>query len=58
VFIEPGQSESRRWGVHRTGGWYDRTVTVEGNPTFAAQLAGHLENGADSVSDPLMGGFV
>ena len=49
--IDPGELESRRWGAHRTGGWYDLTVTVEGNPTFATQLAGHLEHVDDRMSD-------
>ncbi len=39
-------------GAHRTGGWYDLTVTVEGNPAFATQLAGRLEN-VEGISDPL-----
>lgn len=48
--IDPGELESRRWGAHRTGGWYDLTVTVEGNPTFATQLAGHLKNVEETAS--------
>ena len=39
-------------------GWYDLTITVDADPQFAYQLAGHLENGDDSISDPLMGGLV
>jgi len=49
--IDPGELEPRRWGAHRTAGWYDLTVTVEGNPTFATQLAGHLENVDDRMRD-------
>jgi hypothetical protein len=33
-------------------------VTIDGNAAFAAQLAGHVEYGVDSVSDPLMGGLL
>jgi len=55
--VDPGESESRRWAVERTGGWYDLTVTVNGNRTFAMQLAGHVENGEDSVSNRLMEAF-
>jgi phospholipase C len=58
LFIDPGESESKRWPLERTAGWYDLTVTVNGNGRFATQLAGHVENGEDSVSDPLMGGLV
>jgi phospholipase C len=56
--VDPGESESRRWAVERTGGWYDLTVTVNGNRTFATQLAGHVENGEDSISDRLIEAFV
>jgi Bacterial phospholipase C, C-terminal domain len=58
LVVDPGESESRRWPVERTGGRYDLTVIIEGNRAFATQLAGHVENGEDSISDPLMGGLV
>jgi hypothetical protein len=28
-----------------------------GDPTFAVELAGHVESGEASVSDPVLGGF-
>jgi len=39
-------------------GWYDLIVTVTGDPTFKYQLAGHVETGKDSYSDPALGGLV
>ena len=36
------------------GGWYDLTVRVAGSP-FERRVAGHLENGMPSVSDPALG---
>jgi phospholipase C len=39
-------------------GWYDLIVTVAGDPTFKYRLAGHVENGKDSFSDPALGGLV
>jgi phospholipase C len=33
-------------------GWYDFIVTVESDPTFQQQLAGHLETGSASRTDP------
>jgi len=39
-------------------GWYDLIVTVEGDPVFKYRLAGHVETGKDSFSDPAMGGLV
>jgi phospholipase C len=37
-----------------THGWYDLTVTVDGDAGFNWQLAGHVENGERSISDPAM----
>ena len=56
--LRPGDSEARSWSLNRTGGWYDLTITVDGDPAFRHQVAGHLETGEDSISDPLMGGLV
>src|SRR5262245_20508894 len=53
--VDPGESESRRWAVERNCGRYDLTVTVNGNRTFAMQLAGHVEYDEDSISDRLIG---
>jgi phospholipase C len=36
----------------QTGGWYDVTVTVENDASFARVFAGRVETGHDSVSDP------
>jgi phospholipase C len=33
-------------------GWYDLIVRVAGDPTFNYWLAGHVETGKDSFSDP------
>jgi phospholipase C len=39
-------------------GWYDLIVTVQGDSTFKYRLAGHVETGQDSFSDPALGGLV
>jgi phospholipase C len=39
-------------------GWYDFIVTVGGDPSFEYRLAGHVETGQDSFSDPALGGLV
>jgi phospholipase C len=39
-------------------GWYDLIVTVAGDPSFAYRLAGHVETGRESFSDPALGGLV
>lgn len=39
-------------------GWYDLIITVAGDQTFNYRLAGHVETGRDSISDPALGGLV
>jgi phospholipase C len=36
-------------------GWYDLTIGTESDPGFQRRLAGHLETGFDSMSDPAIG---
>ena len=39
-------------------GWYDLIIMVSEDPSFKYRLAGHVESGQDSFSDPAMGGLV
>ena len=39
-----------------TGGWYDVTITSSGDHRFVRRLAGHVESGRPSISDPALGG--
>jgi phospholipase C len=39
-------------------GWYDLIVTVAQDATLKYRLAGHVETGQDSFSDPALGGLV
>lgn len=41
--------------VHNNNGWYDLTVTTDTDAGFRWQLAGHVENGRSTTSDPAMG---
>lgn len=41
--------------LHDSFGWYDLTVTVDSDPSFRWQLAGHVETGKPSVTDPAIG---
>jgi phospholipase C len=58
VSLRPGKSETRHWVLSRTRGWYDLLVTVDGDADFAWRYAGHVENGEESISDPLMGSLI
>jgi phospholipase C len=56
--LEAGETESNTWPLSRTRGWYDLTVSIEGDTQFEYHFAGHVETEEDSISDPLMGGLV
>lgn len=53
-----GDTDSKSWSLSAAGGWYDLVITVDGDPHLEYRLAGHLEDGEDSISDPAMGGVV
>jgi phospholipase C len=53
--IEPGRSLLWHWSLESSFGWYDLTIEVASDPTFKRQLAGHVETGFDSASDPALG---
>jgi phospholipase C len=50
--IAPGESIEKEWLLVQSHGWYDLTIEVESDSTFKQQLAGHVETGKDSVTDP------
>jgi phospholipase C len=49
---EVREIESR---LDETSGWYDFTVEVEADAHFHRQIAGHVETGRDSITDPAIG---
>jgi len=50
--VAPGRSFRSDWSLQTTGRWYDLVVTASTDARFLAQFAGHVETGADGVSDP------
>ena len=56
VALQPGETAQAHWSVAGHLGWYDLVVTSDADPAFERRLAGHLENGRDSFTDPMMGG--
>jgi phospholipase C len=44
------------WQLHQTGGWYDLSLTGRDAPGFVRRIAGRLETGNPSFSDPAGGG--
>ena len=55
--LEPGQHIDHDWSLNAFHGWYDLIVRVDGDAAFEYRLAGHVENGEDSVTDPVLGGY-
>lgn len=53
--LAPGETVSLSWDMTRSAGWYDLTVRESGDPTYTRRLAGRIETGAPSTSDPAMG---
>ena len=54
VTVVPRSQTKLTWLVSTTGGWYDLSVTVKGLPEYVRRLAGRMETGTASVSDPAM----
>jgi phospholipase C len=50
-----GASSTKFWQLWTSFGWYDLVITVAGDAGFQQRLAGHVETGEDSVSDPAIG---
>ena len=54
--LGPNQIFTEFYSLEQFYGWYDITVEAETDSTFQRRLAGHLETGKDSMSDPAFGG--
>lgn len=53
--VAPGRSTSRGWSLKRSGHWYDFSVVCNADPAFERRLAGRIETGEHTISDPAMG---
>jgi phospholipase C len=53
--VAPDRSLTWHFPLDASFGWYDFTIEVGSGQTFVQQLAGHVETGADSFSDPAIG---
>ena len=66
VSLNAGDTHDATISLQRSRGWYGLTLTLDqpgqddrgGRADLTWQIAGHVENGADSISDPLMGGLL
>jgi phospholipase C len=56
IQMAPRGQGAQSWTLSSTRGWYDLSVTSPDSPRYLRRLAGRLETGAPSTSDPAMGG--
>lgn len=52
IALRPGRPQTVELDLRDTHGWYDTTITVAGDEDFIQQLAGRVETGRPSTSDP------
>jgi phospholipase C len=50
--LNAGAKFQQFFSLQKYHGWYDLVLTVASDNTFRQQLAGHLETGKDSTTDP------
>ena len=53
--LAAGRSLDEAWPMRLSAHWYDISVTSPDQPDFLRRLAGHIETGAPSFSDPAIG---
>jgi phospholipase C len=54
--LKPGAKAVHTWDLAKTGGWYDLGVGLAKVAGWEQRLAGRVETGRPSMSDPAMGG--
>ena len=54
--LQPGEGWTHAWSLDGSHNWYDLTVTVDSDQAFQQRIAGHVETGCDSMTDPAIGG--
>jgi phospholipase C len=52
IQLRAGENIVKYWPLARFFGWYDFVLNIESDAAFLQQLAGHIETGRDSVTDP------
>ena len=55
VTVHAGDQSELHWKLDSTGHWYDFIVTADSDASFSRRVAGRVETGRHSVSDPAMG---
>jgi len=53
--LKPGEHAEKPWHLGDSYGWYDLIVRADAEVGFMQRLAGHVETGEASVTDPAIG---
>jgi phospholipase C len=53
--LKPGEHVEKHWYLGDSYGWYDLVVRGDAEAGFLQRLAGHVETGEPSVTDPAIG---
>jgi phospholipase C len=53
--LAAGQSVTVEWPLAASSNWYDLSITSDSDPSYLRRLAGHMEDGNPSTSDPAIG---
>ena len=53
--VKRGRVFNQFWSLQKVSGWYSLVISVESDPIFLQQFAGHLETGEPSTTDPRIG---
>jgi phospholipase C len=53
--VRGGDTEHLYLDLRNAHGWYDLTITVDSDSTYVRRIAGHVETGRPSYSDPALG---
>ena len=53
--LAAGAAVTESWPIRASAHWYDLVVTSPDHPDFYRRMAGHIETGAPSFSDPAIG---
>jgi phospholipase C len=53
--LGPGKAFEQFWSIEKVSWWYDAMISVDSEPNFQQQFAGHVETGRPSRTDPEIG---
>jgi phospholipase C len=54
-YLRSGERFVMNLNLNASSRWYDVLITADSDPSFVRHYAGHVETGADGLSDPLIG---